>query len=309
MPLPHVVTTRLAPSPTGLPHIGNAWSFLLCWLAARSTGGRVLLRIDDIDPQRSKPEFVQAIIQDITWLGLDWDGDIIFQSARTDHYAAALALLQKQNLIYPCFCTRKELRNLASAPHQEDTPPPYPGACANLASAQKEQLIAQGKAFSLRIRCPDIPITFMDIIQGPQRFAKMDHGGDFPLRRSDGVWAYQLATVIDDAETGVNLIVRGRDLLSSTPRQIILAQTLGCPLPHYAHIPLLLDAQGARLAKRHKSLTLASLRASGIRAAQLVGQLANLAGINPGGLDIMPTQLLRNFRLAMLPKDDLRAIL
>lgn len=297
--------TRLAPSPTGLLHLGNAWSFLLCWLAARSSGGKVILRIDDIDPQRSRPEFIDAIVHDLAWLGLDWDADIVFQSARTRLYAAALENLQAQNLVYPCFCTRKELRSLAAAPHLEDMPPPYPGTCANLAPAQRENMLVQGRPCSLRMRCPDAAITFGDIIQGQQHFTKMEHGGDFPLRRSDGVWSYQLASTVDDAETGVNLIVRGRDLLSSTPRQIILAHALDFSLPQYAHVPLLLDQQGERLAKRHKSLAIAAMRAAGLRPAQVIGRLARLAGFNPDNAELMPAQLLPYFRFEMLPKQDL----
>lgn len=299
------VITRLAPSPTGLLHLGNAWSFLLCWLASRSTGGKVLVRIDDIDPQRSKPEFVRAIIHDLSWLGLDWDGDIIFQSVRTAKYATVLDSLQKQGLVYPCFCTRKELRSLASAPHLGDRHPAYPGTCAALTLAQREELLAQGKAFSLRLACPQTDIAFNDILQGQQSFAKMAYGGDFPLRRSDGVWAYQLASTVDDAETCVNLIIRGRDLLSSTPRQIIIAKASGYAIPQYAHIPLLLDEHGERLAKRHKSLSIAALRAAGIKPGQITGYLAKLAGLNPCNKTLEPGQLLAHFRIDKIPKNDI----
>jgi len=296
------IVTRLAPSPTGYLHLGNALSFLLCWLAARKNNGIVHLRIDDIDPRRSRREYAGAIIRDIAWLGLDWDGEKIFQSSRQSRYKSALSALKNQGAVYPCFCTRKELRSLAGAPHREDQGPPYPGTCATLDKKTQKKLIASGKAYSLRLRCPDAPIAFEDIIQGQQLFTRQEYGGDFPIVRSDGVWAYQLATAVDDAEMGVNFIMRGRDLLTSTPRQIVIAQKLKFPIPQYAHIPLLLDGNGERLAKRHKALSLALLREQGVRPERITGILAMLAGINPMGFALAPWQLLDNFALNMIPK-------
>lgn len=304
------IVTRLAPSPTGRLHLGNAWSFLLCWLAAHSSGGKVFLRIDDIDPQRSKPEFSNSIIYDLLWLGLNWDncdeGAIIYQSSRQLIYADALKILEGRHLVYPCFCTRKELRSLSSAPHIGDEGPPYPGVCANLNQSEQEKRSQMGSPFSLRLRCPEHTLCFTDLIQGPQCYAKAQYGGDFALRRSDGVLAYQLASAVDDAQMGINFVMRGRDLLPSTPRQIILSHYLGYQPPTYAHIPLLLDPNGERLAKRHASLALSELRKSGMAAESIVGYLAFLAGINPEQRRLRPDELLHHFTIANLPKRDIR---
>lgn len=297
-----MIITRLAPSPTGLIHLGNAWSFLLCWLMARHQGGMVILRIDDLDPQRSRQEFVDDIKRDLSWLGLDWDQEYS-QSARYDIYATALAKLK--GLTYPCFCTRKELRALASAPHPGDEGAPYPGICLNLSKEQQQALIAAGKPYALRLRCPEHVMQFTDLTFGCQSWQKADYGGDFALKRSDGVWAYQFASAIDDGEMGVNLIVRGRDLLPSTPRQIILADVLGYERSAYGHIGLLLDNQGERLAKRHKSLAIAALAEAGITPGQITGFLASLAGLNPAGLPLSPTDILANLAGFQLPAEDI----
>lgn len=298
-------TTRLAPSPTGFLHLGNAWAFLLCWLAARKHNGVVRLRIDDIDPLRSKKEFADAIIHDLTWLGLDWDGVPFFQRSSLGSYQYALDALQHKGLTYPCFCTRKELRSVAGAPHSEDQGAPYPGTCASLPLSRRNALIDKGKPYSLRLRCHDSIITFDDLLQGPQAFTSSQYGGDFPLVRSDGVWAYQLASPVDDAAMGVNFIARGRDLLSSTPRQILLGRHLGYSVPVYMHIPLLLDAHGERLAKRHASLSLSALREQGVPAARITGMLGTLAGINPRGVPLTPSQLLPFFDINILSRSDI----
>lgn len=328
---------RLAPSPTGLLHLGNAWAFLLAWCAARAnmhgqdgTGGqgapreprelselggqaergRIVLRIEDLDPQRSKPEFTRAIIEDLTWLGLDWDGDILYQSARADVYQAALARLHGH--VYPCFCTRQELRSLAGAPHVDDAGAPYSGRCRHLTGDERATLAAQGRKQALRLACPQGAagtITFDDAVCGPQHCTLDDVGGDFALRRSDGVMAYQLAVVVDDATQGVNQVVRGRDILSSTPRQILLCRLLGLPQPpqmQYAHVPLLCDADGERLAKRHQSLSLRALREAGVRAEAIVGLLGCLAGMWPQGRAAHPQELVPHFAWARLPAQDVR---
>lgn len=301
-----IFTTRLAPGPTGFLHLGNAWAFLLAWLYARRSGGKVLLRMDDLDHLRSRPHFAAAILDDLAWLGLDWDDHIVWQSARHEFYAAALARLDSANLLYPCFCSRKDLRNLAGAPHAEDHVPAYPGICARLTDAERRQRLANGRQHSLRLRCPDASITFADLLQGPQTYAKMAYGGDFPVRRADGVWAYHLATVVDDASMDVNLVVRGRDLLSSTPGQIALYRSLGFEPPQYAHVPLLLNADGERLAKRHESLSLSTLRQNGVRATRVTGLLAFLAGFNARKRDMSAYDLLEIFEPAIIPNHDLR---
>ena len=305
---------RLAPSPTGYAHLGNAWAFLLAWLAARQNGGSVILRLEDIDPQRSRAAFAEALLDDLRWLGLDWDegpdaggacGPYV-QSQRGDLYAEALRRLESAGLTYPCFCTRRELRNLAGAPHIGDMGTPYPGTCRLLSADERAALISAGRKASVRLRCTDAPVFFVDACLGPQKWSLTDCGGDFALRRSDGVVAYQLAVAVDDALMGVTQVVRGRDILPSTPRQIAILQALGHAPPSYAHIPLLLDAAGERLAKRHASLALRELRSRGVRAEQVVGLLARLAGLNPGGETVRPRELIREFSLRRLPTADRR---
>lgn len=305
---------RLAPSPTGYVHLGNAWAFLLAWLAARARKGVLVLRLEDIDPQRSRPEFAAALLQDLRWLGLDWDqgpdvgGPLgpYEQSRRASAYAQALARLEAAGLTYPCFCTRKELRLLAAAPHVDDAGAPYPGTCRQLSAMQREALFRSGRKAAVRLRCPDASVAFEDALLGPQSFRLAECGGDFALRRSDGVVAYQLAVAVDDALMGVNQVVRGRDILPSTPRQIALLRLLGHDAPAYAHIPLLLDGEGQRLAKRHQSLALRALRERGASARRIVGLLSRLAGLNPRGLPVSPAELLPDFSLERLPGADQR---
>lgn len=301
---------RLAPSPTGLLHLGNAWAFLLAWLSARSRGGNLLMRLEDIDPQRCRNEYSQKILEDLHWLGLNWDGAPIRQSERSALYESALNRLQKLGMIYPCFCSRKELRSLAHAPHPGaeigDSGAPYPGTCRHLAPEIAEARLAQGQKAALRLRCPELRLDFLDLIAGPQEASAADAGGDFALRRSDGVWAYQLATALDDALGGVTEVVRGRDILASTPRQLIILRLLGLPEPRYAHIPLLLDENGERLAKRHQSLSLRALKERGVRPEAIIGGLGKLAGFNPTGRACTPEELLPAFSFANLPREDLR---
>ncbi len=305
------VCGRLAPSPTGLLHLGNAWAFLLAWLAARADGGRVVLRMEDIDPDRSRPEFARAAMRDLVWLGLDWDegpdrggpnGPYV-QSGRGDAYAAALAALSAMGRTYPCFCTRKELRGLAAAPHAEDGSPVYPGTCRNLSPARRAEFERQGRRPCLRLRCEDGEAeAFTDLVAGPRRMTLLECGGDFALRRSDGVVAYQLAVVVDDAAMGVTQAVRGDDILSSTPRQLLLHRLLGLRPPSYAHIPLVLDAAGERLAKRHGSLTIAALRDAGVSPRAVAGYLAFRAGLLDVPGRIAPAELVSGFSFAAIPR-------
>lgn len=320
MPAVRPVRGRLAPSPTGYLHLGNAWAFLLAWLAARAQDGEVLLRIEDIDPQRSRPEYTAAVLEDLNWLGLDWDfgpgaKDVADaaasvgpyeQSCRGALYAEALARLEQAGLTYPCFCTRKELRSLAAAPHVDDVGAPYPGTCRRLTPAQREAFLARGRRPCVRLRCPEDAVRFTDAVQGPQCLTLADCGGDFALRRSDGVVAYQLAVAVDDALMGITQVVRGRDILPSTPRQIALLRLLGHAVPQYAHVPLLLDQEGQRLAKRHAALSLRSLRQAGAAARDIIGLLGLLANVNPGGGPAAPSELLPGFALSRLPGDDIR---
>lgn len=298
------IKARLAPSPTGYLHLGNAWSFLLSWLSCRKAKGYIVLRIEDIDPLRSKKEFIDGILEDLAWLGLDWD-EICFQSQRSDNYNQALQILEKRGLVYKCFCTRKELRMLANAPHPGDMGAPYPGICRNLSPETVRKNILEGKSWNLRFKCPDTNIVFEDLIQGKQNFSPADIGGDFALKRSDNVFAYQLACAVDDGLHEMNLVVRGRDILPSAARQIMLLKSLDLPIPRYAHVPLLLDENGERLAKRHQGIALASLRRLGINPLDIVGFLGMLAGFNPYGLARSAGQLLGSFSFDKIPMNDI----
>lgn len=314
--MPGEIRGRLAPSPTGRLHLGNAWAFLLAWLSARACGGTLVSRLEDIDPERSKDHYAQAIIEDLAWLGLDWDAGVgvcsadergpYRQSERGHVYAAILDRLARQGLTYPCFCSRRELRLLAAAPHIDDVGAPYPGTCRHLSAGQREERLAQGRPACLRLRCPPFPIAFADAVQGPQNFLPEHYGGDFALRRSDGVIAYQLAVAVDDALMGITQVVRGRDILPSTPRQIALLEILGYPPPQYVHFPLLLDAEGQRLAKRHHSLTLHALRNMGVPPRRLIGFLGYKAGFQDTVQEVSPAELLPAFDLARLPRHDVR---
>ncbi len=281
---------RLAPSPTGFLHLGNAWSFLWAWLWAKSVpGGSIILRMEDIDPQRSRSHYAAAIEEDLRWLGLVWDGPVVHQSMRHEHYAHAMQSLRQQELLYPCYCTRKELRTLAGAPHVDDSGAPYPGLCAQLSIEQRALKEQAGRKAAWRLRCAfhgqekseDI-LSFNDVLHGEQRFTWQDVGGDFALCRSDGVVAYQLAVVVDDAAQGVTQVLRGADILVSTPRQLYLQKLLGFSTPSYAHVPLLLDVEGERLAKRHGSLALQTLRQAGVSVERILGLLAHMAGYERG---------------------------
>ncbi len=274
---------RLAPSPTGLLHLGNIWSFLWAWLLAKRAGGSVLLRLEDLDPKRSRFEFSEAIIKDLQWLGLFWDGEICAQSTRQKFYENALQILNSQGYIYPCYCTRKDLRTLAGAPHVEDMGAPYNGHCAHLSRDACMKNEAMGRRAALRLRTQDSEgkskeIFFEDTIYGKQYYTLHSVGGDFALRRSDKVIAYQLAVVLDDAAQSVTHIVRGRDILVSTPRQIYLQELLKLHKTNYAHVPLLLDENGERLAKRHNALSVHSLRHAGVSAERILGLCAYLSG-------------------------------
>lgn len=307
------VCGRLAPSPTGYLHLGNIWSFLFSWLAVRSCNGRLILRIEDIDPERSRPEFVSELVKDLYWLGLDWDegpdvggGNAPYlQSSRKEIYENHMAVLEEQGLLYPCFCSRKELRSVASAPHMGEYSARYSGKCRKLDVWQYKEMYSLGRKSSLRIKFDKKSTRFVDKIQGEQFFSNEDAGGDFILQRSDGVISYQLAVSVDDAMMGVNLVVRGRDILSSTPRQIFLFEQFGYCIPQYGHVGLLLDGAGERLSKRHGSLSIKSLRASGLKPGELVGKLAFLAGLLDESRPIMPADLLKNFDFSRLPVQDI----
>lgn len=296
------VCGRFAPSPSGRMHLGNLWSCLLAWLSARSAGGRILLRLEDLDPDRCRPQYSTQIMRDLQWLGLDWDGDPVYQSTRSHIYAEQFERLKSYGLIYPCYCTRSE-RHAAGAPHPGDGVEVYSGRCRHLTQSELDRLSAQRRP-AWRVSVPQEEFSFVDLCQGFFAQQLATQCGDFILRRSDGVYAYQLAVVIDDALMGVTQVVRGRDLLDSTPRQLWLYRQLGFPAPEYAHVPMLLAGDGRRLAKRDMDLELGQLQTR-YRAPELVGILAYLAGLIPSPEPVTPTQLIPLFSWAHVPKSDI----
>ncbi len=306
------VRGRLAPSPTGYIHLGNAWAFLCAWLAARAARGAVILRLEDIDPARSRPEFADGILRDLEWLGLDWDegpdkpdgggpfGPYV-QSGRFALYEEALDRLQAAGHVYPCFCTRRELRSLAGAPHGPEEAP-YPGTCRALPPDLRAKRRAAGERASLRFHSPEPARPYQDLIVGRYPTSGEPSSTDFALRRSDGVFSYQFAVVADDAAMGINQVVRGNDLMHCTPQQIQLFQALGTEPPEYAHVPLALNAQGERLAKRHHSLEVRALRELGATPDAVIGYLAGYGGLLSAPLPTMPMQLIELFNFKMFTK-------
>jgi glutamyl-tRNA synthetase len=300
-----VVRGRYAPSPTGNLHLGNLRTALLAWLFTRSVGGAFMLRMEDLDQPRTRPGSAVRILSDLRWLGLEWDEgpDIggphgpYVQSARDALYDAALARLRAQGRLYPCYCTRAELARLASAPQAPgDEGPPYPGTCRYLTAAQQRGREAAGRRPSLRFRVPVGTVRFADKLAGLQAQDVAREVGDFVVRRSDRLIAYQLAVVVDDALMGVTQVVRGADLLSSTARQLVLYDALGWQRPaEYAHVPLVVSADGTRLAKREAVQGLDELRARGMRREQVLGALAASVGLWPAGEPAGLDELLRAF--------------
>lgn len=296
---PTPVVGRFAPSPSGRMHLGNVFSCLCSWFSARSQGGSIVLRIEDLDDRCKRPELAAQLIDDLAWLGLEWDEGPYYQHDRLDLYESALHQLQDAGLTYPCFCTRAEL-HAASAPHASDGTPIYRGACRGL-SAEEIARRSALRAPATRLRVPTVDdlaedvIEFVDRTYGAQCEALATECGDFLVRRSDGVFAYQLAVVVDDAAMGVTEIVRGCDLLGSTPRQIYLQHLLGLPTPHYAHIPLLMSPDGRRLSKRDRDLDLGELRARFGTPEALLGWLAGQTGIAPDTTPRSAEQLVEHF--------------
>ncbi len=270
---------------------------MLAWLFARSQSARFLVRIEDLDPQRSRPEHERSQLADLRALGLDWDGASVRQSERHPLYADALRRLEAEGLLYPCYCTRAEIREAASAPHGELPEGAYPGTCRTLSAAERREREAAGRPPALRLRAGSARVAFTDRILGPYS-GVVD---DFVVRRADGIPAYQLAVVVDDADQEIGEVVRGADLLDSTPRQVLLARLLGLPVPRYVHVPLVLGPDGARLAKRHGAATLADrAEPTGVTLARLAHSLGlarehrELAGVR---------ELLGEFDPDRLPRD------
>jgi glutamyl-tRNA synthetase len=253
---------RFAPSPTGTLHLGNLRTALLAWLFARSAGARHLVRMEDLDTGRVKPGVAEEQLADLAAIGIDWDGDVVYQSQRLDLYADAIAQLRAAGRVYECFCTRAEIRAAVSAPHGPLPEGAYPGTCLELTQAELAEKRASGRPPALRIRADAAHVTFTDRLLGPQE-GVVD---DFVVQRNDGTPAYNLAVVVDDAAQGIGEVVRGADLVDSTPRQLFLARELKLSEPRHAHVPLVLGADGARLAKRHGDVTLREVPAATARA-------------------------------------------
>ncbi|HEX4796838.1 MAG TPA: tRNA glutamyl-Q(34) synthetase GluQRS [Humisphaera sp.] len=293
--------TRLAPSPTGALHLGNARTFIVNWLLARQNQWEILLRIEDLDGPRIKRNADRQAIEDLRWLGLTWDHGPVYQSARMQRYEAAIKSLLKTAKAYPCVCSRKEVELAASAPHAEDAAPIYPGTCRGKFATMQDAIAQTGKTPAIRFAALDRRIEFNDGFAGPQSFNVARELGDFVIAKADGTAAYQLSVVVDDAEAGVTDIVRGDDLLDSTPRQILLYEALGLAdrIPRYSHLPLVIGTDGRRLAKRHGDTRLSFYREQGVPPQRILALIARWCGINAGDSIDLP-ELLKTFRLDAL---------
>ena len=292
---------RFAPSPTGRLHLGNVRTALLAWLFARSAGGRFVVRMEDLDAAVSRPEHEAGQLADLRALGLDWDGPVARQSDRRPLYDEAVAHLDALGLVYPCFCTRREILGAAAAPHGPQPEGVYPGTCLRLSTPERRRREREGRRPALRLRAGGAVVTVVDRQLGPYT-ATVD---DVVLRRNDGTAAYNLAVVVDDLAQGIGEVVRGDDLLPSSPRQAHLAALLRAEAPAYAHVPLVLAPDGTRLAKRHGAVTLDDRRARGETPAHVLGLLATSLGLpNAGDPDAPadPATLLERFDPARLPR-------
>jgi len=284
------VIGRFAPSPTGVLHLGNLRTAVLAWLFARSAGSRFLMRMEDLDTGRVRPGLDEQQLADLAAVGVDWDGPVEYQSRRLAGYEAALSALRADGLLYECFCTRAEIREAASAAHGPLPEGAYPGTCLRLSEAALAARRASGRPPALRVRAEGAAVAFEDRLLGRIE-GVVD---DFVVRRGDGAFAYNLAVVVDDADQGVEEVVRGSDLADSTPRQLWLARALGLPEPSYAHVPLVLGPDGARLAKRHGDVTLRE-----VAPADAVAWMASSLGLRGA----TPAEMLDGFDPAALPRE------
>ena len=281
-------------------HLGNVWSALLAWLSVRAVDGEMILRIEDLDSYRCRPEYASQIREDLHWLGLDWDWEQPCQSTRTDAYAATFQSLLSRGLVYPCYCSHADL-HAASAPHTSDGRLLYDGRCRRLTPSQRK---ASEKPPAWRLIVPAHEFLLYDGLQGHFSEQLARDCGDFIIRRSDGIYAYQLAVVVDDAAGGVNQVVRGRDLLESTPRQLYLYKLLGKEPPSFYHVPLLLAPDNRRLSKRNRDLDLGELRKR-YTPEQIIGKLAVLAGLISEGETVSAKELISLFSWNRIPKEDI----
>jgi glutamyl-tRNA synthetase len=287
---------RFAPSPTGTLHVGNLRTALVAWLFARSQDARYLVRMEDLDSGRVRERFYDEQLHDLAALGLDWDGPVVRQSERIALYEDAVAKLRAQDLVYDCWCTRAEIREAASAPHGDLPEGAYPGTCLRLTAQERAEREASGRPPALRVRADAATVAFDDRLVG--RFeGAVD---DFVVRRNDGAFAYNLAVVVDDADQGIGEVVRGADLLDSTPRQLWLGARLGLPVPRHAHVALMLGPDGARLAKRHGAVTLADRATQGQGADDVRDELAASLALCARGEHLTPAELVERFSVGGL---------
>ena len=291
---------RFAPTPSGRMHLGNVFAGLLAWLSVRSQGGSMVLRMEDLDTQRTKTEYADQLRQDLLWLGLDWDVETPPQSQRTATYHEYFSILAEKKLLYPCYCTRSQLHNV-NAPHLSDGTYVYPGTCRDLTPAERQ---AMGRLPAWRVTVPDRLWQVEDLVQGTYMENLSTDCGDFVVRRADGVYVYQLAVTVDDGEAGVTEVVRGMDLLSSAPRQMYLQELFGFPHPRYAHVPMLLAPDGRRLSKRDGDLDLGALQQR-MTPEQLIGVLAHAAGIIHRPEPVKAIDLARDFTWDKVKKEDI----
>lgn len=287
---------RFAPTPSGRMHLGNVFSFLIAWLSVKSRSGAMVLRMEDLDTQRTSEEFAQILREDLRWLGLTWDLEQMPQSRRSEVYDRYFEKLMDQKLLYPCYCTRSQLHNV-NAPHLSDGTYVYPGTCRYLTERPN-------KPHSWRVTVPEKIWQFTDLLQGAQTQNLATDCGDFVVRRADGVYVYQLAVTVDDGEAGVTEVVRGVDLLSSAPRQMYLQELFGFDHPEYGHVPLLLAPDGRRLSKRDRDLDLGALRRT-LSPEQLIGSLAHTAGLLERYEPISAAELAGAFSWEKLKKEDI----
>ena len=292
------VVGRFAPTPSGRMHLGNVFAALVAWLSVRSQGGSLVLRMEDLDTQRTSGEYAAVLRDDLTWLGLDWDTETPPQSRRSGVYDRYFARLEEMGLLYPCYCTRSQLHSV-NAPHLSDGTYVYPGTCRDLTEAQRA---AFQRDPAWRVKVPDRLWQFHDLCQGDYVQNLAADCGDFVIRRADGVYVYQLAVTVDDGEAGVTEVVRGMDLLSSAPRQMYLQELFGFPHPTYGHVPMLLAPDGRRLSKRDKDLDLGALR---LRATpeKIIGTLAFAAGLTEKNEPVSPKELASVFTWEKLKGD------
>ncbi len=291
---------RFAPTPCGRMHLGNVFAALIAWLSVKSRGGSLVLRMEDLDTQRTSEEFAQILREDLRWLGLTWDLETPAQSTRSTVYQRYFEMLADQKLLYPCYCTRSQLHSV-NAPHLSDGTYVYPGTCRDLTP---EQQAAFDRKPAWRVQVPDKLWTVEDLVQGTYRENLSADCGDFVVRRADGVYVYQLAVTVDDGEAGVTEVVRGMDLLSSAPRQMYLQELFGFPYPRYGHVPMLMAPDGRRLSKRDKDMDLGFLQ-SHTTAEKLLGLLAFSCGLLDRQESICARELAGEFTWEKLKKDNI----